>query len=478
MSEALGDFQNDSFESDPAPRFDLWQLLVFGIARSRRLVLTSALIGLAIALAVGILTPNTYISESKLFLRIGRREQVTFETFAGSIEEPTASGPTIRDEMHMLSDRAIYERVADELGPAEVLRAADPSHYDDENTSLPTRALHELQALLYGLGGSVAMMTPDGGPEALRAATKVLHEHSVLVTEPESNVITVLHTSTSPERARAYNQAIVDAFVDRHAGQFSIGRYLEENRRKLIEAEKKRDEANKTYFDLLEQCGFYDFEAQRPTLIAVLEEQEGDLFTALTTRGETIAQRDALLERIRGVPTQIEIVREVAPNPAYGELRDAIADFDVTIAGLDVRISSLEQSVTQKTDELARLRDCERQHAYLATTRDAAAERYQALVQRFDMLEGLAGLRDEASNLAVMQAADVNYEKVGPQRGKVLVMGLFGGLFLGIALAVLRELLDRRLRWPHAIERTLGVRMLDVIPDIEFEDIDQERPAA
>ena len=472
----MADHLNDLVESEPGPRFDLRQLLVFGVARSRRWIATTAAVGLAIGMGSAMLQPNTYTSEAKLFLRVGQREQVTFDTLMGTLEEPSSRGPTISDEVHMLSDRSIYGRVAQKLGPGEILRPADPSRYDDDETPLLLRAMHEVQAFLYGFGSAIGVS--GEGQEAMRAATEILHRNTELVTDEESSVITVLHTSNAPERARDYNQAIVEAFVERHAEQFSIDRYLEENRHKLDEAERKRDELDKAYFDLLEGCGFYDFETQRPALIEELEDQQGELHIARTLRSETKAQREALGLRMSGVPRELTVVGSPQPNPRYLELSEAVDELDVTLAGLDARIESLEGWVATKRAELDRLRECEKQHAYLATVRTAANERYSTLMRRYDMLEGLAGLREETSNLRVMQAPDLDDKKVGPARGKILLVGLLGGTAVGVFAALVRELLDRRLRYPHAIERTLGVRVLDVIPDVGDLDGDDERHAA
>lgn len=472
----MTDHPYDPFEDEHGARFDLRQVLVFGIVRSRRWIATTAAVGLTLGIGSALLQPNTYTSQAKLFLRVGQREQVTFDTMIGTLEEPSSRGPTISDEVHMLSDRQIYARVAEKLGAGEILRPADPSRYDTDETPLLLRAMHEVQAFLYGFGSAIG--GPAEGHEALRAASKILYESTELVTDEESSVITVLHTSNAPERARDYNRAIVDAFVERHAEQFSIDRYLEENRAKLEEAERKRDELNKAYFDLLESCGFYDFETQRPVLIEELEDQESELHTARTLLGETKAQHAALTRRLEGVPAEIRVVGSPQPNPRYTELSEEIDVLDVTLAGLEARIAGLDAWVKTRREELDRLRECEKQHVYLATARSAADDRYMRLMQRYDMLEGLAGLREETSNLRLMQSPDMDDKKVGPARGKIVLMGLLGGTAVGVLAALVRELLDRRLRYPHAIERTLGVRVLDVIPDVGGLDGEDERSAA
>jgi uncharacterized protein involved in exopolysaccharide biosynthesis len=464
-------------EADPPPRFDLWELLVLGIARSRKLIAFAAVVGVGVAFVVALMTPNTYVSESKLFLRIGRREQISSETMSGMMEPVGDSGPTIRDELHMLDDRAIYEKVAAEIGPSEVLRPADPSRYDNEDTGTAVRVMHSVQSFLYQLGNS-----KSAGPDtenALQAATQILHKGTVLTTEPESNVITVRYASTAPSRARETNKTIINAFIERHAEQFAIDRYLEENREKLLKAEARRDESGRAYFEVMEECGFFDFAIERPALLAELEDQESTLFTAHTDHAEKVAQHKALLLRIKGIPQFLNTVREREPNPKYMEVRDAIAALEVEISALAARVEAGKGYVAEKEAELIRMRECEKRHAYLAQVRDTQDEHYQALLQRYSLLEDLANIREESTNLSILQQPHYDEEKVGPQRGKMLAIGVLGGLLVGLLIALLREIMDSRLRYPQAIERVLGVRVLDVIPEVEAsEDSEIERTAA
>ena len=44
-------------------------------------------------------------------------------------------------------------------------------------------------------------------------------------------------------------------------------------------------------------------------------------------------------------------------------------------------------------------------------------------------------------------------------------MGLAAGLFLGLLLAIGRQLLDRRLRYPETLENSLGLKVLGVVPE-------------
>ena len=55
--------------------------------------------------------------------------------------------------------------------------------------------------------------------------------------------------------------------------------------------------------------------------------------------------------------------------------------------------------------------------------------------------------------------------KVGPQRTKFVIQGLGAGAAAGLAFCILRQLLDRKLRYPPSVERVLGLKVLGVIPE-------------
>jgi hypothetical protein len=69
------------------------------------------------------------------------------------------------------------------------------------------------------------------------------------------------------------------------------------------------------------------------------------------------------------------------------------------------------------------------------------------------------------TNLRRISEASLPLEKDGPRRSKSILIGLFLGLFGAAGLAVLLEVLNRRLRRPVEVERLLGVRVLAAMPE-------------
>ncbi|RPJ86578.1 MAG: polysaccharide biosynthesis tyrosine autokinase [Acidobacteria bacterium] len=93
---------------------------------------------------------------------------------------------------------------------------------------------------------------------------------------------------------------------------------------------------------------------------------------------------------------------------------------------------------------------------------DTNRQLYEGLLQRLKETGISAGMR--ASNIHVVDHAEVPEAPYSPQRAADLALGLGVGLFLAIGLAFLMEYLDNTLKTPEDMEQSLGLPSLGVIP--------------
>ena len=528
LAHAPLDAANDRDGSGP----DLQHLVVGGISRSWRWVLTLTALGAAVGLAIGIAQPNEYGSEAKLLLRVGARERASSESMigpGGGAESP-ASVPTMFDEVQMLSDVAVYEKVARALGPQSVLQPVDPSEGDGPDTPFYIRAMHALQ------GGSFAVLPNDHDcpgatcPKCIERATKKRVNDTSIGSEDGSNVIVVRSVATSPQAAQRTVQALADAFIERHRQQFSISALVEKNRPKVEQARKDRDAAALSYLEHINKTGVGEVETQSPTYLAELNSLEDKLWDAKLQLEQLRQQRKSLVERVQEpagpvtlfgpvlmIPNeQFETLQEqklgliaerrAVPAPSASrsrEIDNRIAEIDQALArtprtvakatesrrmleggagappvaaGLQEDEHSLELRVQALTDRYeekkaksneARRQNllAEQQRKDLAASRDIAETRYEQMQERFSMLEALGAIDiNDDANLRLMQTPTLEPEKIGPKRASLLFKGLLAGFFVGIVVAIVRQKLDRRLRYPELFERQRGVAVLGVVP--------------
>ncbi len=283
---------------------DLRLLFVRGMSRSLLWVLLLILIGAAVGLGLGLMQPNSYVSTGKLILRMGAREKLSSESLIDFDQRQDTPTPTMADELQLLADVAIFERVALAIGPRVVLQPADPTRDDGPSTFAPVHLMHALQAYIFR---RLPEPEPRAGESELLLATKLLRENSSVKNEPGSSVILVSNTSSSPELARDTVQALVRAFVERHREQFSIQSLLEKSRAQLEQARASRDQAAAEYVEKMSQSGIGELENQVPRLELEMRGLETDLFAARMRQAEIGRLTTLLSSRLQGIPVEVEI---------------------------------------------------------------------------------------------------------------------------------------------------------------------------
>jgi capsular exopolysaccharide synthesis family protein len=93
---------------------------------------------------------------------------------------------------------------------------------------------------------------------------------------------------------------------------------------------------------------------------------------------------------------------------------------------------------------------------------DSNTQIYETLLQRAKETGVSGELR--TSNIRVVDPAEAPADPVSPRRALNILVGLFGGAFLGVGLAFFFEYLDNRVKTPEEIEHELGLPSLGLIP--------------
>ena len=122
----------------------------------------------------------------------------------------------------------------------------------------------------------------------------------------------------------------------------------------------------------------------------------------------------------------------------------------------------LEQVVARETRQFNQIAEKSIQYNILKREVDTNKQLYDGLLQRLKEAGVSAGLR--ASNVRVVDTAEVPLQPARPRKLLNLALGLFLGLGLGIGLALFQEYLDNTLKTPNDVQRFLRLPALGVIP--------------
>jgi len=445
------------------------RLALRALWHSRYLVAGLCLLGLVFGLFQGLSKPNTYISQAKLLLRLGEREQITGESLLGA-SVSRESSPTIEDEIHMLYDEEVFLRVVKHIGPHRLLEVEDPRNADGPSTPLWVRAAHSIQAVLMSAGSRTGDLSRYKQEQLAVLATDALMKDTQIVAEDNSNVITVRTVSTSPGKVQYIAGLLLEAFIDRHRDQFSLDRYLPAYRKKHDDAKAAYDAAREALAAHVTETGFLDIETQRELLL-----------TGIAEAGQTIA---ATRSRVQGLQRELELTRaaieqqrETLTATKYAEFRDRLQTLSIEIPTGQVSVEAQEVELARLLGERDRLEASAKEQDTLGAEVERTGRLFREIAERLTKIEALAQIDvDGDTNLMPLQMPTLPLQKEGPKRMKLLVLGTAGGFAFGLLVAALRYLFDQKVRYAEQLERDFGVRVLAVVPRFELLSVDQRAP--
>ncbi|MGE3164658.1 MAG: GumC family protein [Planctomycetota bacterium] len=319
---------HDSPESREKPGLDPMDVIVLPILRSKFLVLFLTCLGVGGGIFFSLLLPNEYTSNGKVRLLLGVRERLTASPDDPDQADRALGKSAVLEELYLLRTPEVYERVAERVGPLEVLRPYDPAGPGHPRAKGLMRKMHEFQSWWFGRNdptlGHVCPPAADGGrsqscPSCVRVASRTLQGRSEIVNDGKSTIISVNYTSYEASLSRKVVDAFLAAFnqihQEKHSAAASMS-LMENQREEQFEAARAAEEALTTFS---REHGIVDVEAQLKGWVSEqmsLEQQikadEGQL--AFST-----GELERALAQLRDEPPTIQrpLPSTKRPNPAY-----------------------------------------------------------------------------------------------------------------------------------------------------------------
>ncbi|MGH9782571.1 MAG: GumC family protein, partial [Terriglobia bacterium] len=242
--------------------------------------------------------------------------------------------------------------------------------------------------------------------------------------------------------------------------------FLDERQSMTAEKLKQlQEEATRAQADLIQKESLYN-QVRNGDLSSVPGILEHRLYQELTVKltdlrreySELISTFTPEYPRVRRLKNQIDEI-EQALQRERSAFAKRVAD-DYRAAANRERL--LEEAVAQQTREFNQIAEKSIQYNILRRESETNKQLYEGLLQRLKEASVSAGLR--ASNIRVVDEADVPILPAKPRKALNLAMALMAGLVLGIGMAFFQEYLDNTLKTPEDVQRFLGLPALGVIP--------------
>jgi capsular polysaccharide biosynthesis protein len=150
--------------------------------------------------------------------------------------------------------------------------------------------------------------------------------------------------------------------------------------------------------------------------------------------------------------------------------------FELTLAEMDQRAASLQEELQSVTGELDALTVSIQATAGNAIALDALERDFQNIQARYN--EAVQNLNQARVNerievtaqgqrISVIENANVPQDPSGPNRRKIIALGVLAGGGLAAGFFMLLELLNRAIRRPFELQSKFGIIPLAVIPYME-----------
>ena len=209
-------------------------------------------------------------------------------------------------------------------------------------------------------------------------------------------------------------------------------------------------------------------EAQRSSGVYASDGEEAGLKSRLNEL--QLRRADRLREVKSGHPAIKALDTEIA------HIQERIAVLETQFAQAQLQIAEQQyQDAKERQDQITKYFD--EQHQQVVQLNEQLAQ-YKILESEWEQTKKLCDLLDDrikelnvtedvgALNISILEVARPATSPSEPQRARVVGTALLLGLMLGVALALLRDWLDQKLRSAEEISAVLGVPVLGAVPSM------------
>jgi uncharacterized protein involved in exopolysaccharide biosynthesis len=476
---------------------------------------------LGLSLAVLVLLPRVYESESLLFVRVGR-ESVTLDptvTTGQIITLNESRESELNSILEVLKSRAIMERVVDRLGPETIL-----SPLAEGQTEAAPNPLKE--SLVHAINNVAQWLEPAGPISEREKAVQALSNNATIYNKQKSNVISVSYQARSPKQAQTIVAALVDEYLSEHqrvhATPGSYNFFVEQE----AACRDKLNTSQRAFTTAKNEMGLASLEGKRKLIEERIEKITGEQLTVQTSLSASLARIASLEKLISDLPSRITSQEvEGMPNVAGDNMRQQLYALEIQEKELLSKytedhplVIAAHQKVRDAKDIMGAQPDS---RTYATTAVNPSVQKLQvellaekaakdALQARLDNLkheyslaaEGLKSINaheltlnelmrqlslDEAnyrvyaskleeariqqsldnehiSNLNISQPATFVEKPVSPKKSIVLIAGFLMACMGALCVAILAEMNNRVLRSPLEVEDQLGIPVVVTLP--------------
>lgn len=497
--------------------------LIEAVFRARYLVIGTTTFGFLIGAFLAITTPNTFVSEGKFMFTQAGSENIQVDT--GRASEIRSESISL-NATYVFKAEPLLQRVVTQVTPARILAPYQPGNPEegglralfhgmqrDWNSAKPGEVSEEeaLKRLRTGLGvdkprfSDVLVVSYTANND--RLAQEVLQAYM------REAIQWHLEVYDDPKRFEEVQRKAESAVTDHAAAKRALRDFLENNdiqdfdfelkhlrtaeieAAQLVDKNKIDTDSARLQIGVLEQT----LQSIKPTRIVrkrldnskEIEQLNSERIKALGERAD-LWSRVANPEsdpRIAELDKKVKILGEElgranerqmnAPevpveedNPDWREANGQLSRLRLDLVRYTGIQEQLEKNHQRLAAQLKRMLDVEATYLRLQETVRRAEHEMERTATALADAQRKRDLRlGNFSSLQKIEDASLPLEKEGPNRSRLILAGLFAGLFLGLGVVITRALPDTVVRVREDLERALGVPVIGVVPRLDSRNL-------
>jgi capsular exopolysaccharide synthesis family protein len=317
----------------------------------------------------------------------------------------------------------------------------------------------------------------------------------------ESSLVKVNYVSPDPKLATRIVNTLAEVYINmnlerRYNSSSYAKTFLEEH---LQQIKAKLEDSERQVADYARREQIISVDDRQNILLKTLEDinaamgkaeaermqAEAVYLQAQTAGGQALTKilENEVITKLKGLKAELEAQYQDELNffkPAYPRMRQTAARITEIQSKIDQEVATIRNALKSdyeaakaneallKTrlntvkNEVLGLQQRSIQYNILKREADTNRQLYDGLLQRYKEVGVAGGVG--ANNISVLDRAEVPRIPVKPRRSLYALLALVLGLFGGIGLAFLFEMLDNTLKQPDDLERVLGIPTLGLIP--------------
>lgn len=483
-----------------------WQIL-WG---RRRIVyaVTGIIVGITIFLVA--IMPTTYTASTSINFEFGGGNPYA-DVRAGS---PSVEGSYISTQINIIHSLNVAQRVVDSLSPIEkeqLIRALEANHTIVDTFIGSIKSIFNSVISFFGdegqSGDSIKGSNEAETPKITWMARAIAGAINVTPITG-SRILTLSYTSTDPSIAalitnkyvQAYTKTNLEMMIDPARNTAAWFDERLKSMRQSVEASQAKLAAYQQAEGIVATDEKFDIENTR------LSELTSQLLAmqAETRKARTLQHR---IQELKTGGSALDNIPEIQSNPSVQKIKDELRNLEAKLAELSSRLGQnhpqyqrvLEEisaaksrlnrefaAIVEGANNSVRIAEERERAAEAALTEqktlvlqlknqrgtldvltrevESAREAYNAALAQFNQ-SSLQSLVTQ-TNVNIIDIAQIPRSPSGPNIGQNIVLALIVGLMLGVGLAFVIELLDRRIRAKEDLITELGLPVLGTLERI------------